>query len=169
MIGWAEFASREEISKVDSSWRRQQRCQCICSMVFLLHVFPTQSWLVPVLVGVLHELFGFLFVFPTQSWLVAMPELQLVHGLMVTNSREAVDTSGLVHLVHLMHLVWCICFGTGTRLVSPFVISLLGCPAFWLEIVGSVGYVFSWQVGWLHIFTVRDVPLYRLCSLLTLS
>ena len=59
----------------------------------------------PVLVGVLHELFGFLFVFLTQSWLVAMPELQLVHGLMVTNSREAVDTSGLVHLVHLMHLV----------------------------------------------------------------
>ena len=99
-------------------------------MVFLLHIFPTQSWLGPVLVGVLHELFDFLFVFPTRSWLVAMPELQLVHGLMVTNSREAVDTSGLVHLAHLMHLVWCICFGTGTRLVSPFVISLLGCPAF---------------------------------------
>ena len=66
-----------------------------------------------VVVGVLHELFGFLFVFPTQSWLVAMPELQLVHGLMVTNNREAVDASRLMHLL-----------GTGAHQVSPFVISL---------------------------------------------
>ena len=62
-----------------------------------------------------------------------MPELQLVHGLMVTNSREAVDASGLVHLL-----------GTGVHQVSPFVISLLGSAALGHKYhkVGSVGYVF---------------------------
>ena len=72
--------------------------------VHLQHGFLIVGFYNTILVG----LFGFLFVFPTQSWLVAMPELQLVHGLMVTNSREAVDASGLVHL---MHLVWCIWSG----------------------------------------------------------
>ena len=89
-----------------------------------------------VVVGVLHELVGFLFVF--SDAILACGDARVAVGAW-SDGHQQQRVSGCI---------WSL-LGTGTRLVSPFVISLLGCriscflTGHKYSKVRSVGYVFS--------------------------